>query len=143
MKKQNDAFYVHKATEFSVNSLSEFLSGVFLNDFVEAHEGTYNKVVVIDSAENLLTLENTDNIKEYLSKLIQNGWKIWFTTRNNYLDDLVFQLHEMYKINFHSVHLTKLSEDMLYQLSKEHDFILPNDKKLKDLLKTPFYLREY
>ena len=37
---ESDAFYVHKATEFSVNNLKDFLSGVFLNDFVEAHEGS-------------------------------------------------------------------------------------------------------
>ena len=143
MKKQNDAFYVHKATEFSVNNLSEFLSGVFLNDFIEAHDGADNKIVVIDSAENLLTLKNTDNIKEYLSKLIENGWRIWFTTRNNYLDDLIFQLYEMYKINFNSVHLTRLSEDALYKISIDNDFLLPDDKKLKNILQIPFYLREY
>ena len=38
-KGENDAFYVHKATEFSVCRLNEFLSGVFLKDFIDAHEG--------------------------------------------------------------------------------------------------------
>lgn len=38
-KGKNDAFYVHKATEFSVSSLNVFLSGVFLKDFIGAHEG--------------------------------------------------------------------------------------------------------
>ncbi|EJL6409513.1 ATP-binding protein, partial [Vibrio cholerae] len=95
-KGRDDAFYVHKATEFSVSSLNEFLSGVFLKDFIEAHEGVGNKTVVIDSAEHLLDLENTSHIKEYLSNLIKNGWKVWFTTRNSYLDDLIFQLYEVY-----------------------------------------------
>ncbi|MEM8129939.1 hypothetical protein Q4R22_13300 [Morganella morganii subsp. sibonii] len=52
-KGREDAFYVHKATEFSISSLNEFLSGVFLKDFIEAHEGADNKTVVIDSAEHL------------------------------------------------------------------------------------------
>ncbi|STO56731.1 AVAST type 4 anti-phage nuclease Avs4 [Grimontia hollisae] len=142
-KRENDAFYVHKATEFSVSSLKEFLSGVFLKDFIDAHEGADNKIVVIDSAEHLLTLENTDPIKEYLSTLIKSGWKVWFTTRNNYLDDLIFQLYEAYKISFNSIHIEKLDGDTLFKLAKKHDFIIPNDKKFKELILTPFYLREY
>ncbi|MEX2500125.1 MAG: AVAST type 4 anti-phage nuclease Avs4 [Wenzhouxiangellaceae bacterium] len=138
-----DAFYVHKATEFSVGNLNEFLSGVFLKDFIEAHDGADNKTVVVDSAEHLLTLENTDPIKEYLSKLIKAGWRVWFTTRNTYLDDLVFQLFEMYKISFNSVHLEKLDENKLFALAKDHNFVIPDDKKLKALILTPFYLREY
>lgn len=63
-KGKNVAFYVHKATEFSVSSLNVFLSGVFLKDFIGAHEGADNKTVVIDSAEHLLALENTDPIKK-------------------------------------------------------------------------------
>lgn len=142
-KGGSDAFYVHKATEFSVSNLNEFLLGVFLKDFIEAHEGDDNKTVVIDSAEHLLTLENTDPIKEYLSKLIKAGWRVWFTTRNTYLDDLIFQLYEVYKISFKSVHLENLNEDTLFELAKNHDFVIPSDKKLKALILTPFYLREY
>lgn len=142
-KGENDAFYVHKVTEFSVSNLNEFLSGVFLKDFIEAHDGADNKTVVIDSAENLLALENTGPIKEYLSNLIKAGWRVWFTTRNTYLDDLIFQLYEVYKISFKSVHLENLNEDTLFELAKKYDFVIPDDKKLKALILTPFYLREY
>ena len=142
-KGGNDVFYVHKATEFSVSSLNEFLSGVFLKDFIEAHEGADNKTVVIDSAEHLLALENTDPVKEYLSNLVKNGWKVWFTTRNTFLDDLIFQLYEGYKISFNSIHIENLDEDTLFELAKKHDFAIPDDRKLKTLLLTPFYLREY
>ncbi|MFV8461573.1 hypothetical protein ACNO7T_10500, partial [Vibrio campbellii] len=142
-KGANDAFYVHKATEFSVSNLNEFLSGVFLRDFIEAHEGADNKTVVIDSAEHLIALENTAPIKEYLSSLIKAKWRVWFTTRNAYLDDLVFQLYEMYKISFKPIHLENLNEDTLFELANKHDFVIPDDKKFKVLLLTPFYLREY
>lgn len=142
-KGLGDVFYVHKATEFSVSNLNEFLSGVFLRDFIEAHEGVDNKTVVIDSAEHLIALENTNPIKEYLSSLIKSGWRVWFTTRNTYLDDLIFQLYEVYKISFKSVHLENLNEDTLFELAKKHDFVIPDDKNLKVLILTPFYLREY
>lgn len=142
-KGMGDVFYVHKATEFSVSNLNEFLSGVFLKDFIEAHEGADNKTVVLDSAEHLIALENTNPIKEYLSGLIKAGWRVWFTTRNTYLDDLIFQLYEVYKITFKSIYLGSLSEDALFELAKKHDFVIPDDKNLKGLILTPFYLREY
>ncbi|WP_368678931.1 AVAST type 4 anti-phage nuclease Avs4 [Dickeya zeae] len=142
-KGGGDAFYVHKATEFSVSNLNEFLLGVFLKDFIEAHEGVDNKTVVIDSAEHLISIENTNPIKEYLSSLIKAGWRVWFTTRNVYLDDLIFQLYEVYNISFKSVHLENLNEDTLFELAKKHNFLIPDDKKLKFLILTPFYLREY
>ena len=68
---------------------------------------------------------------------------MWFTTRNTYLDDLIFQLYEVYKISFKSIHIEKLNEDTLFELAKKHDFIIPDDKKFKALMLTPFYLREY
>lgn len=142
-KGKNDAFYVHKATEFSVGSLNDFLSGVFLKDFIDAHDGADNKTVVIDSAEHLLALENTDPFKEYLSKLIKSGWRVWFTTRDNYLDDLIFQIYEIYRVSFKSVHLKNLNEDSLFEISRKYDFVIPSDKKLKTLILTPFYLGEY
>ena len=142
-KGRMDVFYVHKATEFSVSNLNEFLSGVFLKDFIEAHEGADNKTVVIDSAEHLIALENTNPIKEYLSSLIKSGWRVWFTTRNAYLDDLIFQLYEVYNISFKSVRLENLNEDTLFELVKKHNFVIPDDKNLKVLIMTPFYLREY
>lgn len=142
-KGGGDAFYVHKATEFSISNLNEFLLGVFLKDFIEAHEGIDNKTVVIDSAEHLISLENTNPIKEYLSSLIKAGWRVWFTTRNAYLDDLIFQLYEVYNIKFKSVHLENLNEDTLFELAKKYNFRIPDDKKLKLLILTPFYLREY
>jgi len=142
-KGRMDVFYVHKATEFSVSNLNEFLSGVFLKDFIEAHEGADNKTVVIDSAEHLIALENTNPIKEYLSSLIKSGWRVWFTTRNAYLDDLIFQLYEVYNISFKSVRLENLNEDTLFELAKKHNFVIPDDKNLKVLIMTPFYLREY
>lgn len=142
-KGDNDAFYIHKATEFSVNNLNELLPGVFFKDFIGAHEGANNKTVVIDSAEHLISLENIDPIKEYLTGLIKAGWRVWFTTRNTYLDDLIFQLYELYKIRFKQIHLENLNEDALFELAKKHDFVIPYDKKLKALILTPFYLKEY
>ena len=138
-KHPDSVFYVHKATEFSVNKIDELLSGVSLNDFINSHQGTCTKIVVIDSAENLLSLDNIDPFREYISALLEDGWKIWLTTRNNYLDDLIFQFIEVYKIAYKSINLIRLTHNQLGDLSKKYNFQLPHDQRLRDLITVPFY----
>ena len=76
-RDKDSAFYVFKATEFQSNKVEEVLSGVSLDDFLSAHLGTDEKIVVIDSAENLLSLENTDPFREFVTGLLENSWKVW------------------------------------------------------------------
>ena len=142
-KHPEAAFYIHKATEFSVNKIAELLSGVSLNDFLYAHQGVSTKIAVIDSAENLLGLDIIDPFREFITALLEDGWKIWLTTRNNYLDDLRFQFLEIYKIPYKSINLTSLTSDQLGDLSKKYNFQLPNDQRLRNLITVPFYLGKY
>lgn len=79
-KGSTSAFYVLKATEFSVNKVEDVFSGVSLDDFSAAHLGADEKIVVVDSAENLLALQNTDPFREFVSGLLSSGWKVWFVT---------------------------------------------------------------
>lgn len=46
------------------------------------------KIIVIDSAEKLLDIIDNTPIIEFLSAIIKSNWKIIFTTRNSYLEDL-------------------------------------------------------
>jgi len=142
-KDQHSAFYVHKASEFSVKKFEDCLCGISLDDFIMAHQGINTKVVVIDSAENLLNIANKELFKEYLSALLKNEWRILFTTRSNYFKDLTFQFIEIYNTHYESLNLVCLNGQQLEDLSKEHSFQLPNDQRLINLISVPFYLKEY
>ncbi len=136
-------FYIFKANEFSINKLNDLFSGFELQDFLEAHKKEKIKIVVIDSAEKLLELQNTDTFKIFLKDLIQNDWKIIFTTRNNYLNDLNFQFFEIHKIFPFNLHIQNLKQPELEKLASKYKFSLPEDPKLLELIKNPFYLNEY
>lgn len=142
-RPEGAAFYIHKATEFSVDDTRMLLRGVSLADFVDAHEGIEYKVLVVDSAEGLLGIDNIEPLKEYISTLVNSGWRIWFTTRNNYLDDLLFQLLEIYKIEYQLVSIPPMSSDELISLSSKYEFRIPQDRTLAELIAIPFYLKEY
>ncbi|MDE0518186.1 MAG: P-loop NTPase fold protein, partial [Bdellovibrionales bacterium] len=145
-EERTTAFFVFKATEFNIshiNNLFKNYGNFLLSNFIEEHKSIDRKYIIIDSAEKLSDLQNNEAFKEFLSVLISNNWKVVFTTRYNYLDDLRYQLLVTYDINLHSLNVPKLTLINLTKLSKKYDFNLPTNQKLLELLQTPFFLSEY
>lgn len=141
--KEKTSFYIFKATEFELRNINDLFIDFNFQDFVEAHKDENHKIIVIDSAEKLLDLKSTDSFKEFLSVLIQNNWKIIFTTRDNYLEDLNYQFFEIYKIAPLNINIRNLELKGLNTISDQYHFSLPKDDKLLALIKNPFYLNEY
>lgn len=141
--KGKTPFYLFKATEFELRSISEFFAGYSFQDFLDSHKEEADKIIVIDSAEKLLDLKNTDPFKELLSILVKENWKIIFTTRDNYLEDLNYQFFEIYKIAPLNINIQNLDITELSSLASTYSFTLPNDERLVDLVRNPFYLNEY
>lgn len=136
-------FYLFKASEFGLRNINDLFRDFKLQDFVAAHKEANDKIIVIDSAEKLLDLKTTDPFKEFLTTLLQNSWKLIFTTRDNYLEDLNYQFFEIYKIVPSNINIRNLESTELNTISEEYNFSLPKDAKLLDLIKNPFYLNEY
>lgn len=135
--------YVFKASEFNTNNINDIFKEFVLQDFIDAHSEEIDKIVVIDSAEKLLDLTNTDPFKEFLAILIKSKWQIIFTTRNNYLEDLNYQFIEIYQITPGNFDIHNLERSELEEISLTYNFNLPEDGKLFELIKNPFYLNEY
>jgi hypothetical protein len=141
--KANVPLYVFKASEFNTNNINDIFKEFVLQDFIDAHSEEIDKIVVIDSAEKLLDLTNTDPFKEFLAILIKSKWQIIFTTRNNYLEDLNYQFIEIYQITPGNFDIHNLERAELEEISLTYNFNLPEDGKLFELIKNPFYLNEY
>ncbi|MDD2211721.1 MAG: ATP-binding protein [Clostridia bacterium] len=142
-RKANVPFYVFKGNEFKINNINELFNEFDLENFIDAHKNEKTKVIVIDSAEKILELQNTEPFKEFLYNLIKSSWKIIFTTRNNFLENLNFEFIEIYKIIPINLDIQNLSQSELENLSDKYNFLLPEDQKLVELIKNPFYLHEY
>ncbi len=141
--KDKIPFFVFKATEFELRNINDLFVDFGFYDFVKAHKDEKTKIIVIDSSEKLLDLKNSDPFKEFLSVLIKDKWKIIFTTRDNYLEDLNYQFFEIYNIAPLNISVNNLELKELSTISDEHSFSLPKDEKLLELIRTPFYLNEY
>jgi guanylate kinase len=142
-EKDSIPFYVFKASEFNKDSINDLFKEYGLEAFADAHREETYKVVVIDSAEKLLDLTNTDPFKEFLAVFIKDNWQIIFTTRNNYLADLNYDFIDIYKIRPGNFDIRNLDHKELAALAEANGFNLPEDARLLDLIKNPFYLSEY
>ena len=114
-QKEKNPFYVFKATEFNnLRNLNDFFKSFDFKEFIKAHENEKEKIIVIDSAEKLLDIDNTDPFKEFLQVVLENKWKVIFTSRDNYVDVLNTESTEIYgilpvNINVQNLTLGKLT----------------------------------
>lgn len=138
-----EPFYIFKATEFELRNINDLFKDFDSEKFIDAHNDDKNKTIVIDSAEKLLDLNNHDPFKEFLTVILNRKWKIVFTTRNNYLEDLNYHFFEIYNIVPLNISLQNLDQDELNLISEEYSFPLPKEHKLLEFIKNPFYLNEY
>jgi len=144
--KEKTPFFVFKAIEFNIPNINQLFTnyGHFtLLDFIKEYQDIDEKYMVIDSAEKLSDVEHQEVFQEFLSALLGSNWKIIFTTRYSYLDDLKFQFVKVYCVNFQSLNINNLTIEELTELSKKYRFNLPDSERLLGLLQNPFYLNEY
>jgi hypothetical protein len=137
--------YVFKANEFNVSSLHEFFNkwgDVTLLDFLNEHQNA-PCLVVIDSAERLSDIDDLSPFFELFEALLKSKWCVIFTTRNRYYSDLMYLLNEQFKCNPGRIEIPLLEADELQRISREHEFALPSNCKLIDLIRTPYYLQAY
>lgn len=146
-KTLNYPLFMFKAYEFNnksnVNELFTPFGQYTFNDFIKIFKDEPIKIMVIDSAEKLADIENTEPFQYFINNLIKNNWKIIFTTRDVYLNDLIYFLNDLGCTIPTTLSISPLTLDELNYISKDYKFELPDDNKLCELLTIPFYLSEY
>jgi len=140
-EKDEAPFYLFKASEFALSIIDNLFGKYSLQKFIEIHKQFKRKIMVIDSAEKLLDIDNPNPFNEFLSALIQNEWKILFTTRNHYLDVLQYRFNDL-GIKIPNIMLENLTKKELSLLAEQYSFTL-SEEKLNNLIVNPFYLNEY
>lgn len=139
--------FVFKATQFNnitnVNSLLSSYGTFSIEDLAIAYKDVEEKCIVIDSAEKLSDIEDKDVFNAFINTFLQHKWKIIFTTRHNYLENLRYLLISLFGLTFQTHDIQKISRDELTSLSQTFNFSLPKDERMQDLICNPFYLNEY
>jgi hypothetical protein len=139
--------FLFKATEFNgltnANQLFKDYGDFRLSDLVQEFSASGEKYIIVDSAEELSGIERPEIFQEVLSTFRLAGWRILFTTRLSYLEDLERTLIHLYGISFVPLNVASLADQELARLSDTYGFTLPENARLRILLQNPFYLNEY
>lgn len=141
--KKDIPFYIFNARDLNISNINELTNNYSFYDFIDINKDDNEKIIVIDSAEKLLDIIDNTPIIEFLSAIIKSNWKIIFTTRNSYLEDLQGVLLDTFRVPFYPIYIVEITNEQLQLISKEKNFLLPDNEKVLDLIKKPFYLNEY
>ncbi len=137
---------VFKANELNVNHINDifhFDHKFTFVQFLNAFKDEPIKIFVIDSAEKLAEISNSDILTTLIQQLKENAWNIIFTTRYAYLNDLTFHIKENYQLPFDVNDVSLIGADELKSIAEEFKFSLPDNQKFLERLRNLFYLREY
>ena len=144
--KEEMPFFAFKASAFNISHINQLFQhyGTFtFSDFLNEHKDAKEKYILIDSAERLFDLDNQEIFREFLSALVKDQWIIIFTTRDSFLENLKVHFLDTYRLPFRLLIIERLAAKEVEELSKTHQFSLPQNKRLLELITSPFYLSEY
>ncbi len=141
--RDSQPVFAFKAAEFELNRLDDLIKGWCIDDFLSLFGDCKDKTLIIDSAEKLMDLNNQEPFKEFIDLSVEFGWRMIFTTREHYFDDLNFLCLDALSVTPNKILISELTEEELDELSRRYGFEIPTDRRLKDLLKLPFYLHEF
>lgn len=136
-------FKANQLNIFNINDLFRFSHNFSFAQFIDAYKSEANKLFIIDSAEKLAELVNTDVLQQLIQSLKNEKWTIVFTTRECYLSDLKFHIKHSYQLPCEVESISHISDETLRALSVDYNFKLPDNSKFKDRIKNLFYLSEY
>jgi hypothetical protein len=145
--RERISLFVFKATQFNnianVDSLLSIYGDFSIEELATTYKDMKEKCIVIDSAEKLLDIEDKEVFNTFINVFLQNKWKIIFTTRHSYLDDLRYMFIGLYGLRFQTQDIQKINLRELTKLSQTFNFSLPRNERMQDLICNPFYLDEY
>jgi hypothetical protein len=115
--------FAFKANEFELERLDDLTRGGSINDFLSFFGDCKEKVLVIDSAEKLMDLNNQEPIKEFIDLAVEFGWRIVFTTRDHYFDDLNHLCLDVLGVVPNKLYVSELTEEELDVLARNYDVV--------------------
>jgi len=143
IEDQESYLCLFRANEFYSDSINAVFGSVDPTEFARLHQEDCGRTVVFDSAEKLAEVNDLTTFRRTLRAFTNAGWRVIFTTRNHHAEDLQYIISDMVGQPALKIQIPLIGEEELKELSSTHEFVLPRDERLLDLIRIPFYLSEY
>lgn len=137
---------VLNATSLSVNNVNDIFNlheAYSLANYSSYFEGFSKKIIIINSAEKLLDLENSSPARLFVDHLKNRGWLFIFTCKENSITELTDKLTTEYYIDYELITVEPEKESYIVDFAQEHNIHLPQDPKLLKEILIPFYFARY
>ena len=141
---KNTVLVSFSASDFDACDNEHVLSNGIYNfeDFLKGYSDSDSKICIIESAEKYCIFQKPEIFKNAINCLIEHKWKLIITIREPYLSAFCGAILEN-KISYTSFPITRIETSDLLKISKDYNFSLPEDNRLKNLLCNLFYLKLY
>lgn len=147
LEQTEPIFFAWKLSEFNVTSMQEVFSNYgnyTVYDFVDVfNTDTTRKYILLDSAEAIYEFRSRDAITDFLKILWEHKWTVIFTIRTVYKENLKYTFKEIPGLKYKEITIPPVAIENLKNKLKEIGVLIPNNKKIQELLTLPFYLNEY
>lgn len=133
-----------KSTDIDVDKKNKFMhefGNLTLDELLTVYKESQYRILYIDAIEKFYDIKNQKTFEGILRAFIDSKWKIVFTVRNAYKESLLNRL--LANVRVEQFCINTISDKKFISLAEVYDFQLPRDKRLRDLLCTPFYLGLY
>ena len=117
-----------------------------LKDFLDLHADCSKRILVVDEAEKtelLFPAGDTGTIAPILADFHDAGWKIIFSTRPSHAEMWVDFCKTILQTPPTVVEIPRLAPEELKHLADTNGFSIPSDLLIRDLIRIPFYLKEF
>lgn len=146
MEDNNTSFYILNAGQLGAAGVNDYfrLSREYqLPEFVDFYKGCKQKVLIIDSAEKMIEMEDRSTSKLLLYSMQEHGWSFVFTVRQSYTGRLRDLLQSEYNVHPVEIELSLLGDQELDGFLSSNHLPKPADKKMYDRIHNLFYLARY
>ena len=136
--------WLFRATDLDCASIPEFsrkFGDCIWDEVLSAFDSASRKLVIIDSAEKVFSIEHQDTLESVISSLRRHGWKVIVTIRTSYRLNFQNVILKTSKVLEYPVQ--KLTETDLMLISQRHGFSLPESEAMRGFLCNLFYLKLY
>ena len=119
---------------------------ISIKDFLDLHSDCCERILVVDEAEKtdlLVPPGDIGTIAQTLEDFHGAGWRIVFSTRPSHAEKWVDFCKTVLQTPPVVVDIPRLSPEELKGLADANGFSIPSDLLIRDLLRIPFYLKEF
>ena len=117
-----------------------------LKDFLDLNSDCRERILVVDEAEKtelLFPPGNTEAVAPILADFHAAGWKLVFSTRPSHAEMWVDFCKTSLQTSPTIVEIPRLNPEELKRLADANGFSVPSDLLIRDLIRIPFYLKEF